>query len=231
MATAAPPTEHDAPQASSKNPLKALSTLDPSKKYTLVFLMSVGATLLVTGRTGGGLLKKAKHATAPPQPAAASASTLTTPLPPPAAPSIVPPKPVSRRPPPFAPALAPLPLFADPHSLRPPTKSLLRTWRTPAPSSSRTGATAYFLPNATLLAGSNSFAEALDREDKLHKDGEPTKDEEEIVDDGFNPAVFAAKAFGIATALTIGAFTLGIAGVMLWYGVDDVSFKFDHSVP
>ena len=41
------------------------------------------------------------------------------------------------------------------------------------------------------------------------------------MDDGFNPAVFAAKAFAIATGITVGALALG--GVMSWVGVKDVS--------
>lgn len=43
------------------------------------------------------------------------------------------------------------------------------------------------------------------------------------MDDGFNPAVFAAKAFAIATGITVGAFALAVGGVMSWFGVKDVS--------
>lgn len=52
---------------------------------------------------------------------------------------------------------------------------------------------------------------------------------EKMQDDGFNPAVFAAKAFGIATALTVSVFTVGIAGVMTWFGVKDVSLDCERS--
>jgi hypothetical protein len=209
-----PPAEAPtSPSPSSSNPLKLLSTLDPSKKYTLVFLVSVGTTLLLTGASGGRLLKRAKASTASPTPA---------PTPAPKAASA--PLPVPRPPPVSASStLPPAPFFANPNSVNRP-RSVLRSWRvaaSPSPLPATGAATAYFLPNATLLSASSSFATALDQADRLHKDG--VEPEGEILDDGFNPAVFAAKAFAIATGLTVGAFAVAIGGVMAWLGVSDVS--------
>lgn len=48
-------------------------------------------------------------------------------------------------------------------------------------------------------------------------------DEKDYVDDGFNPAFFAAKAFGIATLITVSAFSAAVGGVMWWLGAEDVS--------
>lgn len=224
----------------SSNPFTLLSNLDPSKKYTLVFLFSVGTTLLVTGFSGGKLLKKAKSVTATPvstptvTPSPIIPSTITTKL-----------KPVKFRPTPSSSSsilnpLPPPPSYIPPSGMvsRRKPKSLLRQWSSPSLSSNNNNQE-FFLPNSLLLSQSNAFASALDKEDQLHKDGSIalTFEESEILrlqqekdgiiieDDGFNPAVFAAKAFGIATILTVGSFGLVLAGVMTYFGVSDVSFS------
>lgn len=66
------------------------------------------------------------------------------------------------------------------------------------------------------------MAEEMDRVDRLHKDGE-LPDDPGAADDGFNPAVFAFKAFAIATGLTFSAFALAVGGLMAYLGVKDVS--------
>lgn len=213
--------------ARSNNPLHVLSTIDSSKKYTLVFLVSVGTTLLVTGASGGRLLKKAKKVTAEPVASAASVQPVkrarinlkpTAPVPAPTPTPIPIPRvsPLDLNVPSTPP---PVPIFADPHSLAPPRRSLLRSFKQDTAAGPK--ATAYFLPNATLLAESNAFAENLDTADKLHKDG--TLDQPDAPEDGFNPALYAFKAFAIATTITVSAFGLGIVGLMKYLGVNDVS--------
>ena len=196
----ATPEATPAPAQTSSNPFTLLSSLDSSKKYTLVFLLSVGTTLLVTGESGGRLLKRA-NAPAP-----------VPPTPPAAAPSIPPLR--AARPP------SSLPVPPSAHQTKR-TKPLLREWRTSTSSLSPARDADYFLPNLTLLSRSAEFATELDAADRLHKDGE--EEEGPYVDDGFNPAVFAAKAFAIATGITVGAFALAVGGVMSWFGVKDVS--------
>lgn len=204
-------------------PTAKLSALDdPTKKYTLIFLVSVGTTLLLTGASGGRLLKRAKATTAPtptatPSPSAPLAAR--PPPPPPAGPSApapispnLPPSYFSPQPPQSFPSPKPQHLLKT-FRLSPSSPSTLRPTSAGAPSD-------YFLPNATLLAHSNEFAEELDRADRLHKDG---PEQPEAPDDGFNPAVFAAKAFAIATALTVSAFAAGIGGLMYYLGAEDVS--------
>ncbi|ORY84195.1 hypothetical protein BCR35DRAFT_313564 [Leucosporidium creatinivorum] len=215
-ASSSPPTESATEPPSTGN---RLTSLDPSKKYTLIFLVSVGTTLLLTGASGGRLLKRAKKVTAEPtsvahQPAVKPKARTQEPLP-------IPRAPLS----PFtSPALDSYALSADPTSLQPRRqRSLLRSFRLieQTTGQARPNQTAYFLPNSTLLSRSNAFAEALDKQDRLHKDGE---EQPEAPDDGFNPAIYAAKAFGIATALTVGTFAAGVWGVMRWLEVDDSFF-------
>lgn len=216
--------EPAAPRASS-NPLTALSNLDSSKKCTappppssldapadpvlvpdtLIFLASVGTTLLVTGASGGRLLKRAKRVTATPTPApTASAPLHAAPLQ-------------------SASAIPPAPVPALPSLGR--SKPLLKSWRHLSASPDSSKSASYFLPNATLLSESNLLAAQIDAEDRLHKDGASKEEEDavEFVDDGFNPAVFAAKAFAIASVITLTSFGLAIGGVMAYLGVKDVS--------
>lgn len=214
------PSPQPAPSASGSSlpptPTAKLSALDdPAKKYTLIFLVSVGTTLLLTGASGGRLLKRAKATTAPaPTTPSPSAPLAPKPAPPP-------PPPISRnlpssyfspQPPQSFPAPKPQHLLKT-FRLSPSSPSSLRPTSAGSPSD-------YFLPNATLLAHSNKFAEELDKADKLHEQGE---EQPEVVDDGFNPAVYAAKAFGIATVLTVSTFAAGIGGLMYYLGADDVS--------
>jgi len=216
------PVEPAAGSSLPQSPTAKLSALDdPAKKYTLIFLVSVGTTLLLTGASGGRLLKRAKATTAPTPPStptpSASASA-RAPAPPSSAPA---PRPVAAKLPstyfsPQPPQSFPSP--KPPHLLKtfrlsPSSPSSLRPTSAGSPSD-------YFLPNATLLAHSNEFAEALDHADRLHKDG---PEQPEAPDDGFNPAVFAAKAFAIATVLTVSTFAAGIGGLMYYLGADDVS--------
>jgi len=51
-----------------------------------------------------------------------------------------------------------------------------------------------------------------------------------LAEPGFNPAIYAAKALGIATAITFSAFGIAIWGTMKWLGVDDVCFSFHSSL-
>lgn len=255
MAAVAPPVDSRTAPAPPKKGL--WDSLSPSeqKKAVTVFLCSLGVTLLVTGRSGGKLLKRAKAGEASAAPATTPANHVKTrrraveaiprrPEPAPLPPAAVRPvravetaqttetdasRPTRKRPQP------PPVSILHPNSLTPPKprRRLLASFisapvsrddqrvsvlplssRPPPPSS-------YFLPNPTLVATSNAFAQELDKLDKLHEDGadEPVAP---AADDGFNPAVFAMKALGIATLLSVGTFAVGIYGVMRYLGVDDV---------
>ncbi|GAA5967541.1 hypothetical protein JCM11641_005689 [Rhodosporidiobolus odoratus] len=201
--------------AQSDRPKKSLFDLTPEqqKKATLIFLISLGTTLLVAGRSGGKLLKRAKAS----EGAASIPTKQATPRPPP------PPKPVQQ--PDTTVKLPPAPpaSFLHPNSLTPPkARRLLPSFVRLEPTSSlaKPPSSAYFLPNPTLTAQSTAFAAQLDRLDKLHEDG--SAELPDPVEDGFNPAVYAAKAFGIATALTFSAFGVGIWGLMRYCDVDDL---------
>lgn len=208
------------------------ASLSPAdqKKYTLVFLVSLGTTLLVTGRSGGSLLKRAKKSEASAPPRIASIP-LKKPQP-----SVSPsaPTPSGSTPPKLAPTSslleAPPTSFLHPNSLSIPSsrsrKRLLPSFVNPPPSStSSRSPSSYFLPNTLLTSHSTAYAKELDRQDKLHEDGTTPLEEQEPepIEDGFNPAIYAAKALGIATAITFTGFGLGIWGIMKWLGVDDVS--------
>lgn len=212
----APPVASASTSSLPPSPTSKLSALDdPTKKYTLIFLVSVGTTLLVTGASGGRLLKRAKSATAPPSAAPSPSGASLRPSAPP--PSAAPPRAT--------------PAFSTPPAPHPSTKRaqhVLKSFRVPSTASPSVvqgrklgaGPNDFFLPNAVILDHSNAFAEQLDREDRLHKDG---PDQPDAPDDGFNPALFAAKAFAIATALTGTAFAAGIGGLMYYLGAEDVS--------
>ncbi|GAA5925881.1 uncharacterized protein JCM15063_005151 [Sporobolomyces koalae] len=214
------------------------ASLSPAdqKKYTLVFLVSLGTTLLVTGRSGGSLLKRAKKSeTATPVTPVGPVSTaapvvrrprsIVTPSPPP------PPQVASKLRANTWSQVAPPPSFLHPNlvSIPKPRRLLpsLLLERRPLDSSStsstfgRIPASSYFLPNPTLTRESTRYAEELDRQDKLHEDGTAVEPEL-VVDDGFNPAVYAAKALGIATLITFSTFGIGIYGIMKWLQVDDI---------
>ncbi|GAA5853217.1 hypothetical protein JCM3766R1_000198 [Sporobolomyces carnicolor] len=216
-----------AANASDKGFWSSLSPED-QKKYTLVFLVSLGTTLLVTGRSGGSLLKRAKksEATARPRP---------PPPPPPPTPIPNPVQPLAQqrrrvevpdnsdvKPPPTS--------FLHPNELSPFRSERRRGRRRLLPSfvattttTTTTPTSAYFLPNPFLTSESTRYAKELDRQDKLHEDGrEPEEPEGPVVDDGFNPAVYAAKALGIATVITFTSFGVGIFGLMKWLGVSDM---------
>lgn len=240
MSTSNPPTTP--PKSQSDGFWDSLSPED-QKKYTLVFLISIGTTLLVTGRTAGSALKRSQT----------SSSTLT-PTPPPTIPtiptlisqtsrSIKKPKFLSSTPPPPpTPSQSrpepPSASFLHPNSLvlPPPRKRLLPFLVTsPSPSHSPSPSpSSYFLPNSTLTQTSTAYASELDRLDKLHEDGEPSTvrlaQESMLAEPGFNPAIYAAKALGIATAITFSAFGIAIWGTMKWLGVDDVCFSFHSSL-
>ncbi|GAA6062973.1 hypothetical protein JCM10212_005732 [Sporobolomyces blumeae] len=229
---------------------------EDQKKYTLVFLVSLGTTLLVTGRSGGSLLKRAKNSEASaPGPAVShtpqvESSRRRAPPPPPRAPAVAPLASTKRTrsvrhrtsdapPLPEAPPAS----FLHPDLLHPPSsprRRLLPSFvSTPRPASvaERPSPSAYFLPNSTLTSHSTAYASELDRADKLHEEGDkpgPTEAElDELRKEGFNPAVFAMKALGIATALTFSAFGVGVYGVMRWFGVSDLeglSLALTHQV-
>ena len=217
-----PEAPSDAPPTSS-NPLTLLSTLEPSKKYTLVFLVSVGATLLVTGASGGRLLKRAKKMSAEPVVTPISPSVAT-----PVLPKI---QLATARHPNSAKASSSLlssssatttttsrqsliDLATSFPPIQPPTRSLLRQW-----SKDKGSDLSFWLPNSSLTASSEAAAAKADAYDKA-QEGDDV--EREYVDDGFNPAIYAAKAFGIASLITVGTFAAGIFGVMKYFGVSDV---------
>lgn len=242
MATAVPSSGPAAP--AKKGLWDSLSPAEQKKAVT-VFLCSLGVTLLVTGRSGGKLLKRTKAADVPPSAAPSAAPKAPAPPPPPAPPRPAPtvgtpavqtvqespaPKHASSRRPRPPPAsflhpdalTAPKPrrllpyFFSLPAASTDPISVLPPSSRPPAPSS-------YFLPNPTLVERSTAFADELDRADKLHEDGElPSEPAAEAADDGFNPAVYAMKALVIATCLSVGSFAAGIYGLMRYLGVDDV---------
>ncbi|GAA5820804.1 hypothetical protein JCM11251_003168 [Rhodosporidiobolus azoricus] len=212
-----------------KEPKASLFDFTPEqqRKGTVVFLVSIGVTLLVTGRSGGKLLKRAKAsegsaAAAGPAatPTLATNSTQPPPRPsPPPPPTRVQEPPVSLRLPSAPPAS-----FLHPDSLTPPTPRRLLPSFVSSPSSvsqlpTRPAPSAYFLPNPTLLRHSTKYAEELDKLDKLHEEGSAVPPP---VEDGFNPAVYAAKALVIATAITFSAFGVGIYGLMRYLEVDDL---------
>jgi hypothetical protein len=255
MATAAPSSSEPPAQ---KKPAGLWDSLSPSeqKKAITVFLCSLGVTLLITGRSGGKLLKRAKAT----ETSSATAETVATtsaarlrsaarppPPPPPPAPtastsasaSAIPPTAPTPPPRPQAPPIS----FLHPNALTPPSHSrprrrLLPSFILPSsspspsilpPSSRRSAApSSYFLPNPTIIARSTAFADELDKYDKLHEDGVPLPPPTE--DDGFNPAWFAFKALAIATALSVGTFAAGIYGLMRYLGVDDVSARFNANL-
>lgn len=131
---------------------------------------------------------------------------------------------------PRAPSLA----FLHPNSLTPPKpRRLLPSFVSPSSAvsvlPSRPAPSAFFLPNPTLLSHSTAYAGELDTADKLHEEG--TLEAPPGIEDGFNPAVFAAKALGIATLLSFGTFGVGIFGLMKYFGVDDVRFFLSSSPP
>jgi hypothetical protein len=225
----------------STSPFTTLANLDPTKKYTLIFLLSVGTTLLVTGASGGRLLKRAQKMTAEPTTSPTLKSSLqlrstisTAPL---SALPIVPhassstssahrqssinaststlPSPRTTR----IPSIALLDLATSfPPLSSPHHRSLLRQW-----SKDKGSDLSFWLPNSTLLEESTAAALASEMYDKQGIGyGDELNIKEDAVDDGFNPAVYGAKAFAIATALTFSIFGLAIGGVMKWYGVSDV---------
>ncbi|GAA5843630.1 hypothetical protein JCM9279_000813 [Rhodotorula babjevae] len=228
---------------------------EDQKKAATVFLVSVGVTLLVTGRSGGKLLKRAKAAEGA-APAPAAAPRPAAPPPPPRAPRPAP-TPAHVRPAPTAAAEpvqppvstrlpTPPPMsFLHPNSLAAPKPrrflpsfvSSSSTTSSPGADtpfsilSSRPSPSSYFLPNPALTAQSTAFAAQLDKLDKLHEDGEGPPP---AIEDGFNPAVYAAKAFGIASAITFSVFGAGIWGVMKWLEVDDLeglALALQHRLP
>lgn len=110
--------------------------------------------------------------------------------------------------------------------IEPPQRSLLRQW-----SQDKGADLSFWLPNASLLASSAEAAAKAEQYDKL-QEGEDV--EQPYVDDGFNPAVYAAKAFGIASLITIGTFAAGIFAVMKYFGVSDLeslSLALSHRLP
>ncbi|KAM0753289.1 hypothetical protein T439DRAFT_378988 [Meredithblackwellia eburnea MCA 4105] len=225
------PESHEPKAWKWKNPFE---DMDSSKKYTLVFLVSMGTTLLVTGASGGRLLKRAKTATATPT---AQPAPTPSPLYSASAPTI------ALKQPPRAPKIPLHQLNAK--QISTPTlfttdkpKHWLKSWRFDSPS--YPSSPQYFLPNATILNESNKMAIIMDREDKVHMYGpeaakrEAEEDEKPIPDDGFNPAFYAFKALAIATAITFTSFGVAIGGVMYYFGVNDLeslSLALSHTIP
>ncbi|GAA5862914.1 hypothetical protein JCM8547_003619 [Rhodosporidiobolus lusitaniae] len=219
-------------------------TPEQQKKATLIFLVSLGTTLLITGRSGGKLLKRAKasegSAAAPAGLTRATAQAVPTtttaarPAPPPPSLPRVPPStaPETVKQPPISLKLPPAPpsSFLHPNSLTPPKpRRLLQSFVASSPASSspdgvsilssRPAPSAYFLPNPTLLSQSTAYASQLDKLDKLHEEGE---EQPQAPEDGFNPALYAMKALGIATAITFSSFGLGIYGLMRYFEAEDL---------
>ncbi|KAK4048285.1 hypothetical protein OIO90_005904 [Microbotryomycetes sp. JL221] len=250
--------------------LTKFKSMETSKKYTLVFLLSVGTTLLVTGASGSRLLKRAKQTEASSSSSSSSSLASTSRLSPSTVnPASVPSMTTERRtrrqrndavaitpPLPIPKSIMlqhklpqpPTPVFADPLSIKPKRRgSLLQSWKPQSSipfessSSSSTTVTAYFLPNSTISNQSNEFAKALDESDKLHEHGiesierQKQIDNQPLVDeDDFNPAMYAMKAFVIATVITVSSFALGITGLMKFYEVQDfesLALALSHSVP
>ncbi|GAA5915359.1 uncharacterized protein JCM6883_006809 [Sporobolomyces salmoneus] len=229
MPTSTPPS-NEQPQAPAPDPgfWASLAPAD-QKKYTLVFLISLGTTLLVTGRSGGSLLKRAKKSEAS---APASATPTVVPVKKPPRSTIPSPPPLPQPESPTKPTSilsAPPSSFLNPNELAPNRRSkrLLPSF-TSSPSSllssrSPSSTSSYFLPNPYLTSASTAYATELDRLDKLHEDGSPLSPEPETMeDDGFNPAIYAAKALGYATLITFSTFGLGIWGVMKYLDVEDM---------
>ncbi|BGP25121.1 hypothetical protein Rt10032_c09g4059 [Rhodotorula toruloides] len=223
---------------SSRAPKKGLwDSLTPQeqKKAITIFLCSLGITLLVTGRSSEKLLKKARAGEVGSigdvqKAAQASKVAEATPNP------ILPRQPIlsSRLQSALADAAAlssqpasPPSSFLHPNSLVPPKQPrLLRSFVAPSPPDtpisvlpSLPPASSYFLPNPQITSASKAFADEVDRLDKLHEDG--TVEEQELPE-GFNPALYAAKALGIATLITMGTFSAGVYVLMRWFGVDDL---------
>lgn len=157
------------------------------------------------------------------------AQTTPTPLPPRQSPPLARSRPTPAEEAASSPQPIPLPTsFLHPDSLVPPKPvRLLRSFVAPSPPDapvsvlpSRPPASSYFLPNPQITSASKAFADEVDRLDKLHDDGTAEKQE---LPEGFNPALYAAKALGIATLITVGTFSAGVYGLMRWFGVDDVS--------
>ncbi|BGP32586.1 hypothetical protein JCM10296v2_004367 [Rhodotorula toruloides] len=219
----------DPPRAPKKGLWDSLTPQEQKKAIT-IFLCSLGITLLVTGRSGGKMLKKAQAGEAGSvgqvqevAQAKKAVEATSTPLPPR----------YRSRPPPAEEAASspqPIPLpssFLHPDSLVPPKPTrLLRSFVAPSPPDapvsvlpSRLPASSYFLPNPQITSASKAFADEVERLDKLHENGTMEKQE---LPEGFNPALYAAKALGIATLITLGTFSAGVYGLMQWFGVDDL---------
>ncbi|BGP02489.1 hypothetical protein RTBOTA2_003808 [Rhodotorula toruloides] len=224
----------DPPRAPKKGLWDSLTPQEQKKAIT-IFLCSLGITLLITGRSGGKMLKKAQAGEAGPvgqvqKAAQAGKATQATPTP---LPPRQPPLSVRSRLTPAEEAASspqPVPLPSSvlhPDSLVPPKPTrLLRSFVAPSPPDapvsvlpSRPPASSYFLPNPQITSASKAFADEVERLDKLHENGTMEKQE---LPEGFNPALYAAKALGIATLITLGTFSAGVYGLMRWFGVDDL---------
>lgn len=240
MSTTSRETSNEVSKKKDQDGFWASQSPADQKKYTLVFLVSLGTTLLVTGRSGGSLLKRAKksEASAPPTPCSKPTTVVnhklfkkknknTQPLsfPSPSSSS------TSLQTPPTS--------YLHPNSLSIPqtlssprnsrSRRLLPSFLVPPSSSSSLeppAPSSYFLPNTLLTSHSTAYAKELDRQDKLHEDGLTPEQElaerDRQIDDGFNPAVYAMKALGIATLITFTGFGLSIFGLMKWLGVKNV---------
>ncbi|BGP16740.1 hypothetical protein JCM10213_009157 [Rhodosporidiobolus nylandii] len=198
-------------------------TPEQEKKALVVVMSAVGTALLLSGRTGSMALKRAKASEG-----SAAAAAAAPPPPPPAKTRPTPPPPTAPKQVLHSPTTAelpraPSPSFLNPNALTPPKpRRLLPSFvNLDTPSQlAKPPSSAYFLPNPTLLSQSTAFASQLDKLDKLHEEG--SAEAPPVIEDGFNPAIYAAKALGIATAITFSAFGLGIFGLMQYLGVDDL---------
>lgn len=232
------------PPAEPKKGLWASLAPQEQKKAITIFLCSLGITLLVTGRSGGKMMKSARAGQAEAAvevqkvaQAGKAADAATAPLPPrqPSPPTRSRPESAGDAAIPAQPTLLPS-SYLYPDSLVPPKQTrLLRSFVSPSspdtPVSvlpSRLPASSYFLPNPQISSASKAFSDEVDRLDKLHEFG--TLEQAQELPEAFNPALYAMKALGIATIITLGTFSAGVYGLMRWIGVDDVSRWFSRSL-
>ncbi|SCV72290.1 BQ2448_4984 [Microbotryum intermedium] len=249
--TSNPSDRKDGAATPSKNPFAKLTSLDPSKKYTLVFLVSVGTTLLVTGASGGRLLKRFKMtpSTAPAGSASSSATTSNAAPSTSTAPIAAAPRPAqvvkkgllarvlkptpgtSTSTPLVASQIQPLvipprQLFADPFSLPSSSSSSSSSSGRGRSSILRSWSSNRNDPTAyflpNALISSQSSIFASNVDLEDRLHNDGTLEEPSRGELGFNPAHDAFKALAIATAITLSLFSAGVYGLIKWYKVDDL---------
>lgn len=80
----------------------------------------------------------------------------------------------------------------------------------------------YFSTNSAIIDQSTAWAQKVEEQDKLFVEGSEEMKEQAALDDGFNPATFALKAFAIATAIVASLATASVYALMRYYDIDDV---------